>query len=317
MESIITRSNISFADIQNEFNPEGANKARRDPISINDYYYNNANINVFTASFPDIPSKGSAISLSNFIGKKKYIDTDWIYTSNSTYKWICPPGVTSVNVVCIGSGGRGHRYSAGGGGGGLAWVNKINVTAGREYTVFVGGFGNNSYFINQSVIYGGAGGESKSGSGSFDTYSDVNYIASTQWWISWPNTIGNNIVGPCGGGGVYGGSGTSYGGGNGTSGVLGYSTYSGRNFDYYPGPPGNTATYIGNGVGQRGFGTGLIGIPDPSGNIYGAGFPYNSYGLYGNGNGVVRIMYSTVKSNKSFPYSASLSTNVYTNVNPI
>lgn len=61
--------------------------------------------------------------------------------------WQCPPGVTSVSVVCIGKGGNGlHKALAditstlwGGGGGGLCYKNDIPVTPGQLYAATVNG----------------------------------------------------------------------------------------------------------------------------------------------------------------------------------
>ena len=47
------------------------------------------------------------------------------YTSSGSYTWVCPAGVTSVSVVCVGGGGAGNlynqNYNTGGGGGGGGW----------------------------------------------------------------------------------------------------------------------------------------------------------------------------------------------------
>ena len=59
-----------------------------------------------------------------------------LYDTPGAYYWICPPGVTSVCVLCIGGGGRG--YFAGGGGGGYAYINDYPVTPGQGYLVVVG-----------------------------------------------------------------------------------------------------------------------------------------------------------------------------------
>ena len=65
------------------------------------------------------------------------------FTTPGTYSWMCPIGVTSVCVVCIGGGAggdNGHGNTAGGGGG-LAWKNNIPVTPGVSYVVEVGAGG--------------------------------------------------------------------------------------------------------------------------------------------------------------------------------
>ena len=119
--------------------------------------------------------------------------------------WTCPPGVTSVCVVCIG-GGAGNQGGAtssghgGGGAGGLGWKNNIAVTPGNVYVVQMGkggdmGYGNaagwnngrggDSFFIDAATVCGfggqgytggtytgdgggngGAGGSSQAGGGA-------------------------------------------------------------------------------------------------------------------------------------------------------
>ena len=81
------------------------------------------------------------------------------YTTPGTYSWVCPAGVTSVSVVCIGAGGeRIGSGGYGGGGGGLAYGNNISVTPGASYTVVVGAHGGNgSYFSTAGTLAGGGG----------------------------------------------------------------------------------------------------------------------------------------------------------------
>jgi len=83
-----------------------------------------------------------------------------LYDVAGTYSWVCPVGVTSVCVVCIGGGGGGlyHSNSAntpyqiqGGGGGSLAWSNNINVTEGTSYTVEVGTAGQSGPYTSGST----------------------------------------------------------------------------------------------------------------------------------------------------------------------
>lgn len=56
--------------------------------------------------------------------------------------WVCPAGVTSVSVVCIGRGGNGIAFggnSPAGAGGGLCYRNNISVNPGQVYS-FTSGF---------------------------------------------------------------------------------------------------------------------------------------------------------------------------------
>ena len=88
------------------------------------------------------------------------------YTSPGTYTWVAPAGVNSVSIVAVGSGGS--SQNTGNGGGGLGYRNNYIVTPGSSYTVVVGGKGastpapafpgQDSYFINTSVVKGGGGG---------------------------------------------------------------------------------------------------------------------------------------------------------------
>jgi hypothetical protein len=99
-------------------------------------------------------------------------------TAGGTFSWLCPSGVTSVSVVCIGGGGGGGGCAfttyTGGGGGACAYKNNISVSPGTSYTVVVGTGGANglsgatdggdSYFINASTVMA-KGGESAGDSG--------------------------------------------------------------------------------------------------------------------------------------------------------
>jgi len=64
------------------------------------------------------------------------------FTTAGTSTWVCPAGVTSVQVECWGGGGQGggaKTYPGGGGAGGAyARLNNYSVTAGSSYTVHVG-----------------------------------------------------------------------------------------------------------------------------------------------------------------------------------
>ena len=67
------------------------------------------------------------------------------YTTSGTYSWVCPSGVSSVSVVCVGAGGGGKGRpntccgagGGGGGGGGLSYANNVAVSSGTSYTVVV------------------------------------------------------------------------------------------------------------------------------------------------------------------------------------
>lgn len=85
--------------------------------------------------------------LSSGLLASKPSDSEQVYTTPGIYTWIAPPKVRRVSVVAIG-GGASPRVQAGsivgGGGGGLAWRNDIEVTPGQSYTVIVGSGGKSS-----------------------------------------------------------------------------------------------------------------------------------------------------------------------------
>jgi hypothetical protein len=142
------------------------------------------------------------------------------YTSPGTYTWTAPAGVTSVNVVAVGSGHYGNPWNTGGGG--LGYKNNISVQPGSSYTVNVNdnysmNSGTASYFINEQTVAGYTGSD---------------------------RTQGGTFVGDGGGnGGTWG---STSGGGGGSGGAGGYSGNGG--------PGGST------GSGGTGSGAGGVGI---------------------------------------------------------
>lgn len=70
---------------------------------------------------------------------------------SSNFSFVVPAGVTSISVVCVAAG-----CNAGGGSGGLAYGNNINVTAGETLTIIAAG-GNQGagVAVNSSLIRGG------------------------------------------------------------------------------------------------------------------------------------------------------------------
>jgi len=119
------------------------------------------------------------------------------YTTAGSYTWVCPDGVTSVSVVCIGGGGMSSNISnGGGGGGGLDYVNDISVIPGSSYTVVVGagastGDGGASSFNGASVSAGGggvAGGNDAGGTYGGGSVGGVNG-ASGAVRIIWPGNL--------------------------------------------------------------------------------------------------------------------------------
>jgi hypothetical protein len=191
-----------------------------------------------------------------------------VFTSiNSTMTWVCPGGVTSVDVYAIGAGGGGAggttgRSGAGGGGGGVAVNAGVAVTPGNTYYIRVnsagsggaagasGGNGGTSWFnsiSSQGTFFagggnggvtnvGGTGGTPSGGTSGFNGGNGGNGSSF----------LGSPYMGGGGGGGAgdasvggNGGLGTTYG----TGGVVG---------------PGGTGSYINGGSGGHG-GDGVVG----------------------------------------------------------
>jgi hypothetical protein len=183
-----------------------------------------------------------------------------------TYTWICPPGVTSVDVTqATGSGGGGGdtdgTYGGGGGGGGGTSVNSsVGVTAGSTYTYV--------------VPTGGAAGVEGAGSAG----------AEATW-----TGDSTTVTGHGGGGGLYsdegggsGGAGTHAGG----AGAAGSDATPVSGSDSLTGYTGATGT--GTGAAGDSQSTGWVcpdGVTSASVTAGGAGGGGGSSGLYGGGGG--------------------------------
>lgn len=247
------------------------------------------------------------------------------YTTPGTYTWICPPGVTSVSVVCIGGGAGGDNGlgNTGGGGGELRYKNNISVTPGSSYTVVVGSGGNGtsqdyaplygtagnpSYFINSSVCYANGGGRPTGGSGGVGD-GGGNGGNSTNG--------GNNSVGRGGGGaGGYSGSGgdgsSSGNGASGSGGGGGGGAIGNNSLGIYAGWGGGVGIF---GQGSSGGGgtagvfgetSGFTGSTSPAIRSpgYGGGGSMGWYDFLGRpglagGGGAVRIIWPG--NTRSFP----------------
>src|SRR4051812_5514338 len=99
-----------------------------------------------------------------------------VFTSSGT--WVCPAGVTSVDLIGIGKGGSGATNGGygGGGGGGGAWgsVSGYSVTPGNSYTVSVS---TDASFVGVGVLYV-VGGNSASG-GTAGTGGNASGVVAT------------------------------------------------------------------------------------------------------------------------------------------
>ena len=204
------------------------------------------------------------------------------YTTQGTYSWTCPPGVFSVDAVCIGGGGSGsvHQNSTsggGGGGGGLGWKNGISVTPGQSYTVVVGG---NSYFINDTIVKGERGLNADQAGSAFTGGTGGGYVGDG----GGNGGTGGNSDGTDGGGG--GGAG-GYSG-NGGNGAPGYVQGANSGFDGQGGGGGGGSNGWDAGTphgGGEGGGTGILGQgPNGTGGVnYGTNFGNGTAGSGGSG----------------------------------
>ena len=215
-----------------------------------------------TVTVPIAPPRTYQISISNR------------YITPGTYTWVCPAGVTSVSVVCVGGGGSGSYGNGtggylgggggGGGGGGLGYKNNITVVPGNSYTVVVGAggasvayntSGNNggdSYFIDATTVKGGGG-----SAGTPPTSR---------------NAPGGTYVGDGGGNGGTGGNCNGYGVTGGGGGAGGYAGDGGA---------GANAGSSSSGGGDGGGGSGGSSFAHPA-TYYGAGGG-GGVGIFGQG----------------------------------
>tara|TARA_R100001463_G_scaffold113734_1_gene168865 strand:+ start:354 stop:1244 length:891 start_codon:yes stop_codon:yes gene_type:complete len=189
-------------------------------------------------------------------------------TEGGTFSWVCPDGITSVSVACIGGGGGGGGgqtqvggglYS-GGGGGGCAYKNNISVTPGTSYTVVVGhgryntsttgGDGGDSYFLNTSTCFA-KGGQSASGSGLDGGYASQ-CVGDGKYSGGNGGAYGGNGYGGAGSSsnGANGSGNTGGAGGNGGGGGAGGGTGS----DGQGGGGSNNGQFIGAAGGGGGSG---------------------------------------------------------------
>jgi hypothetical protein len=236
---------------------------------------------------------------------------------SGTYIWQCPPGVTSVSVVCIGggSGSLSQTYTTAPGGGGLGWKNNIPVVPGQNYTVVVGKGGDylsapnatnpsggDSYFISASIVRGGGGGVGSGGTFTGDGGGNGGYSGSG---------AGGGAGGYTGNGGGAEQSGTGGGasGGGGYSSTYGYSSGGGTG-PFGQGASGVFQSYVGGAGGSGGEnGRGgenphmSYGNFQVEGGLYGGGSGQGgnsqpAYGAKRGGRGCVRIIWG---AGRSFP----------------
>ena len=215
------------------------------------------------------------------------------YTTPGTFTWVCPSGVSSVSVVCIGGGGGGgsaiSSYTvcpgAGGGGGGLSWRNNNSVTSGQTYTIQVGTGGNGS-----SMATGLMGGN------SYFSYSGTILVEGKGGGGGGGHPLGTNIVNWGGAGGAGGTSAFSgnEGGGNGGTGGSVAAPIPGPGSPYGEGNGGaagggGAGGYTGNGGngGNNDSATGRFGLVGAGGGGGGGSRGWGtSSGASGGGTGI-------------------------------
>ena len=117
-----------------------------------------------------------------------YSATD-TYNTAGTFNWLCPAGVTTIQVECWGGGGAGggafrtgtaNAGGGGGGGGALAKRTAVPVTPGITYVVTIpaaatcpASFTNDARFNGSSVTFTGDGGTAVTAAGGAGGQSKV------------------------------------------------------------------------------------------------------------------------------------------------
>jgi len=221
-----------------------------------------------------------------------------LYTSTypgdgSSTTFIVPSGVTSISVVCVGSGGGGGYYSGrGGGGGGLRYKNNITVTPGQSITCRTGNpnvysdtvldtsFGTTEdfAFYAQAGRYGGYGGAGET-SGNGGGGSTITGEMGGGDGGSTTNAAGAGAAGYSGNGGNLDTAGSGGGGGGGYSG----GQFGGGGVGLYGMGASGAAGNAGSGSGKKGsFKTGQ-GVPFVSTDGYPDGHSPYGAGAHGGG----------------------------------
>ena len=206
------------------------------------------------------------------------------YTTEGSFSWVAPSGVTSISIVAIGGAGGSKSSGGGGGGAALGYKNNLTVSPGTSYTVVVGNDGN----------------DEQTGEASYITVGSTNYGANGGL-RSVSNTGGAGgtpLSGSSGGSGGAGGTGAR-GGGGGAGGYSGNGGAGGGRDGVYTGSNGSGGGagggYAGSQDGGGGGGTGLLGegssgagattYTTPNAYTYGAGGGGGSGGGDGKGAG--------------------------------
>jgi hypothetical protein len=236
------------------------------------------------------------------------------FTSPGTYSWTVPAGVSSVNMVLVGSGGGWYGSAlvkAGGGGAALGWKNNVPVTPGQSITIIVGTSGGPTSFNGTYVAAGGSnasdntrgvGGKISASPQPFDGGGDGGDGSAGQWTSQiylgggggaggYAGRGGNGAYGP----GVVGQPGIGGAGAGGGGTAVGYSWGGGG-----VGLLGQGAAGTSSGAGGSGGGNGVNG-PQASaaGGAFGGGAGGGSVNA---GPGAIRIIWGP---GRSFPSNAN------------
>lgn len=182
------------------------------------------------------------------------------YSTNGTYTWVAPPGVTTVACAVVGAGGGGAGAGAtsgdnggGGGGGEASYEPQIDVTPGKSYLVIVGAggaggtqntsgiAGTNSQWAGDGtspavIGHGGAGGIA--GTATAGGVGGLGGTGST------------NLVTGRGGNGGDGVPSTNSGGGGGAGGVSATNGFPGGNGSGSTAGAGGGGTFPGGAGGN-------------------------------------------------------------------
>jgi hypothetical protein len=229
------------------------------------------------------------------------------FNTPGTLNWVCPPGITAIQVECWGGGGAGgagtkitntgtntSQNGGGGGGGAYARGNIVPVTPGNTYTITIPAAAVSVVAVDTtSNIRGQTGGTVTFVGDSGVAVTAVGGQGGVSIWRNSNQTAG-------GAGGAGGSAGASVGdvtfsGGNGSAGNTGATNVSGSGGggagDSTNGGAGFTSTaspYVGAGAGGitggGAGGVGRTGNPPTSGNTNeGLGTPGMTAGGGGGG----------------------------------
>lgn len=167
------------------------------------------------------------------------------FTTEGTFSWVAPAGVTKVSTVVVGSG----KIANGATGGALSYKNNISVSPGTSYTVFVSTTScTRSYFINSCTVSAG-GGSARTGDGGGNGGAGAGGYSGNGGQAGDCSTSGTAGSGGGGGGGGFGYTPfvASWRGAGGGVGLLGQGSNGAGGFS-----GGVCATAFGGGGGSGG-----------------------------------------------------------------